>query len=78
MNAHQNLPKDSIVAAILVEPETISVLTATQTALPVISQMIHEAKASNTLLQKVICYHCTTWWPQTCPEIFHSFTIRND
>ena len=61
INTHQKPPEDSVVAAISLEPEISSMLTATVRELPVTSHMIKEAKASDPLLQGVISYHRTRW-----------------
>ena len=62
-----NLPEDSVVAAVSVEAEIVSLLSATVRALPVTSQMIQKATVSEPLLQKVILYYCTKW-PRGCPD----------
>ena len=49
-NTHQKQPEDSVVAAISLEPEISSMLTATVRELPVTSHMIKEATASDPLL----------------------------
>ena len=54
-----------IVATVSVEPEIVSLLRATVRELPVITQMVQETTASDSLLQKVIHYYLAKW-SQTC------------
>ena len=61
INTHQKQPEDSVVAAISLEPEISSMLTATVRELPVTSHMIKEPTASDPLLQEVISYYRTRW-----------------
>ena len=67
INSHQKQPEDSVVAAISLEPEISSMLTATVRELPVTSHMIKEATASHPLPQEVISYHRTRW-PTVSPN----------
>ena len=67
MNAHQNLPENSVVAAVSAEPKIVSVLTATVRTMPITLKIIKKATVSDLLLQKVIPYHYTKWL-QTCPD----------
>ena len=74
MNAHQNLPKNSNLTAVLVEPEIVSVLTSTIRVQPVTFQIIQEATTYDPLLQKVIHYYHTNW-PQTYPGFPHGYVF---
>ena len=67
INTHRKQPEDSVVAAISLEPEISSMLTATVRERPDTSHMIKEATASDPLLQEIISYHRTSW-PTVIPN----------
>lgn len=61
LNSSQcKLLEDTVVATVSVEPD-VSAFLSTVRALPITSEMIWEATASDLLLQKFLCLHSTSW-----------------
>ena len=67
ISSNQKAAEDRVIAAILVEPEVISGLVSTVRALPDSAEIIKEATAADSILQKVLHFHSTSR-PNICTD----------
>ncbi|GAA55633.1 hypothetical protein CLF_108552 [Clonorchis sinensis] len=60
-------PEDTVIATVAVEPEVRAVVLETMNQLPVTFDAVRDATKNDSILQKAMEYHQSSW-PTTCPS----------